>query len=61
MVNEILPVYEPGLAEIVEETRDKNLFFSTNIEDEIDNADIIFMAVNTPTKTEGGELAWQQI
>lgn len=48
-----LPVYEPGLAEIVEETRNKNLFFSTNIKDEIDNADIIFMAVNTPTKTEG--------
>ena len=48
-----LPVYEPGLAEIVDVTRNKNLFFSTDIESEIDRADMIFMAVNTPTKTKG--------
>ena len=48
-----LPVYEPGLAEIVDVTRNKNLFFSTDIKSEIDRADMIFMAVNTPTKTQG--------
>mgnify|MGYP006127584099 CR=1 FL=1 len=48
-----LPVYEPGLGEIVRKTRNKNLFFSTNIKKEIENAEMIFMAVNTPTKTQG--------
>ena len=48
-----LPVYEPGLAEIIEEVRDKNLFFSTDIKNTIDQAEMIFMAVNTPTKIEG--------
>ena len=48
-----LPVYEPGLAEIVEKVREKNLFFSTDINKAIDEAQMIFMAVNTPTKTEG--------
>jgi len=48
-----LPVYEPGLAEIVEKTRDKNLFFSTNIDEAIDEAEMIFISVNTPTKTYG--------
>ena len=48
-----LPVYEPGLAEIVEKVRKKNLFFSTDIDKAIDSAEMIFMAVNTPTKTEG--------
>ena len=48
-----LPVYEPGLAEIVEETRGKNLFFSTEIDKAIINSEMIFMAVNTPTKTYG--------
>lgn len=48
-----LPVYEPGLAEIVEKVREKNLFFSTDIDKAIDSAEMIFMAVNTPTKTEG--------
>ena len=48
-----LPVYEPGLSEIVNKVRDKNLFFSKDIDDAIDNAEMIFMAVNTPTKTEG--------
>ncbi|WP_335964305.1 UDP-glucose 6-dehydrogenase [Galbibacter sp. PAP.153] len=48
-----LPVYEPGLKEIVAETRGKNLFFSTQIDKAIDEADMIFISVNTPTKTYG--------
>uniref|UniRef100_H2Y7C4 UDP-glucose 6-dehydrogenase n=1 Tax=Ciona savignyi TaxID=51511 RepID=H2Y7C4_CIOSA len=48
-----LPIYEPGLQEIVEERRGKNLFFSTNIDDAIISADLIFISVNTPTKTYG--------
>ena len=48
-----LPVYEPGLAELVNEARGKNLFFSTEIERAIDEAEMIFIAVNTPTKTHG--------
>ena len=47
-----LPVYEPGLAEIVKNVRGRNLFFSDDIAQNIDKADMIFMAVNTPTKTE---------
>ena len=48
-----LPIYEPGLAEIVEDTRDKNLFFSTEIDKAIDESEMIFISVNTPTKTYG--------
>ena len=48
-----LPIYEPGLDQIVKESRGKNLFFSTNIEEAIVEADIIFISVNTPTKTYG--------
>lgn len=48
-----LPVYEPGLKEIVQATRGKNLFFSTDIEGCIRKCDIIFVGVNTPTKTYG--------
>jgi UDPglucose 6-dehydrogenase len=48
-----LPIYEPGLAEIVSEAIGKNLFFSTDIDNHIDKADIIFVSVNTPTKTFG--------
>jgi len=48
-----LPVYEPGLKEIIDEVRGKNLFFSTNIDQAIDESEIIFIAVNTPTKTSG--------
>ena len=48
-----LPVYEPGLAEIVKEVRGKNLFFSDDIAGNIEKSEMIFMAVNTPTKTEG--------
>jgi UDPglucose 6-dehydrogenase len=48
-----LPVYEPGLAEVVKEARGRNLFFSEDISGNIEKAEMIFMAVNTPTKTEG--------
>ncbi|WP_299109771.1 nucleotide sugar dehydrogenase [uncultured Winogradskyella sp.] len=48
-----LPIYEPGLAEIVEETRGKNLFFSTDIDETIRESEMIFISVNTPTKTYG--------
>jgi UDPglucose 6-dehydrogenase len=48
-----LPVYEPGLDEVVAKARGKNLFFSTDIDKEIETSDIIFIAVNTPTKTYG--------
>ena len=50
---EELPVYEPGLAEVVKEARGRNLFFSNDIAGNIEKAEMIFMAVNTPTKTEG--------
>ncbi|HVN94910.1 MAG TPA: nucleotide sugar dehydrogenase [Syntrophorhabdaceae bacterium] len=48
-----LPVYEPGLDEIVQATRGKNLFFDTDIEKGIRESELIFVAVNTPTKTFG--------
>lgn len=48
-----LPIYEPGLDELVKKARDKNLFFSTEIDRNIRQADIIFVSVNTPTKTFG--------
>lgn len=48
-----LPIYEPGLKEIIKKTRNKNLFFSKDIDNAIINSDIIFIAVNTPTLKEG--------
>ena len=48
-----LPVFEPGLKKLISKTRNKNLFFSNKIEKSIQEAEIIFMAVNTPTKTYG--------
>ncbi len=48
-----LPVYEPGLDQVVGEARGRNLFFSTEVDKAIDEAEMIFMAVNTPTKTFG--------
>ncbi len=48
-----LPVYEPGLLEIVKEVRGRNLFFSTDVDAAIDEAGMIFISVNTPTKTYG--------
>jgi UDPglucose 6-dehydrogenase len=51
---ENLPVYEPGLDAIVAEARGRNLFFSTEVDKAIDRAEMIFISVNTPTKTYGG-------
>jgi UDPglucose 6-dehydrogenase len=51
--SEDLPVYEPGLDKIVKKTRGKNLFFAKDIENQIKENDIIFVSVNTPTKTYG--------
>ena len=48
-----LPIFEPGLDEIVSAVRGKNLFFRTDVDEQIDGADIIFVSVNTPTKTFG--------
>ena len=48
-----LPVYEPGLTNVVKKARGRNLFFSDDISGNIEKAEMIFMAVNTPTKTEG--------
>ena len=48
-----IPIYEPGLSEIVAETRGRNLFFSTDINKAIDEAEMVFISVNTPTKTYG--------
>ena len=48
-----LPIYEPGLQDIVQQVRGKNLFFSTNVDTAILEADLIFISVNTPTKTFG--------
>ena len=50
---ENLPVYEPGLPEVVKVARNRNLFFSNDIARNIEKSEMIFMAVNTPTKTEG--------
>ena len=50
---ENLPVYEPGLSDVVKEVRGRNLFFSTDIKGSIEKSEMIFMAVNTPTKTQG--------
>ncbi|OXA92170.1 UDP-glucose 6-dehydrogenase [Flavobacterium hercynium] len=48
-----IPIYEPGLSEVVAEARGRNLFFSTEVEKAIDEAQVIFISVNTPTKTYG--------
>lgn len=49
----LLPVYEPGLDAVVAEARGRNLFFSTDVDKAIDEAEMIFISVNTPTKTYG--------
>ncbi|MCJ7658646.1 MAG: nucleotide sugar dehydrogenase [Anaerolineales bacterium] len=51
--SEDLPIYEPGLKEVVLSVRGRNLFFSTDINKHISQADIIFLSVNTPTKDFG--------
>ena len=48
-----LPVFEPGLSEVISQARGRNLFFSNNIDEAIDKSEMIFIAVNTPTKTYG--------
>lgn len=48
-----LPIYEPGLDAVVKEARGRNLFFSTEVDRAIDEAEMIFISVNTPTKTYG--------
>lgn len=48
-----LPIYEPGLDDVVKKCRNVNLFFSTDVETAIREADLIFISVNTPTKTFG--------
>lgn len=51
--SDTLPIYEPGLDEVVKQRRGKNLFFSTDVKACIQKSDIIFVSVNTPTKTYG--------
>jgi len=51
--SDALPIYEPGLDEVVKTARGRNLFFNTDVEKGIQEADIIFVSVNTPTKTFG--------
>lgn len=48
-----LPVFEPGLSDVIKKVRNKNLFFSTNIKQAIQTSEMIFLAVNTPTKKKG--------
>ncbi|KAI3851754.1 hypothetical protein MKW92_050876 [Papaver armeniacum] len=48
-----LPIFEPGLDEVVKSCRNTNLFFSLDVESHIADSDIIFVSVNTPTKTRG--------
>ena len=62
-----LPIYEPGLAEIVKRCRGKNLHFSNLLEEKIKNADMVFISVNTPTKSKGvgagkaSDLKWVEV
>ena len=51
--NFALPIYEPGLEEVVRKARGRNLFFSTDVDKGIEEADLIFVSVNTPTKKTG--------
>ncbi|KAF9045446.1 UDP-glucose/GDP-mannose dehydrogenase [Panaeolus papilionaceus] len=48
-----LPIYEPGLVDVVKQARGRNLFFSTDVDKAIEEADLIFVSVNTPTKKSG--------
>jgi UDPglucose 6-dehydrogenase len=64
---DLLPVYEPGLDKIVAEARGRNLFFSTDVNKAIQEADMVFISVNTPTKTYGegkgqaADLKWVEL
>lgn len=51
--SDALPIYEPGLPEVVAACRGRNLFFSTDTHKHVGEADIVFVSVNTPTKTRG--------
>ena len=59
-----LPIFEPGLDQIISRTRGRNLFFSSEMEKAISDSDMIFISVNTPTKTKGlgagqaSDLSW---
>ncbi len=48
-----LPIYEPGLTKLIKKCRGYNLNFSTSVEEKISQADMVFISVNTPTKTKG--------
>ena len=48
-----LPIYEPGLVDVVRQARGRNLFFSNEVDKGIEEADLIFVSVNTPTKKSG--------
>ena len=56
--SDTLPIYEPGLDAIVKAARGRNLFFSTDVDRAIDRADVIFVSVNTPTKSYGMGAGW---
>ncbi|MGY6521252.1 MAG: UDP-glucose 6-dehydrogenase [Mongoliitalea sp.] len=64
---DLLPVYEPGLDKVVAEARGRNLFFSTDVNKAIEEADMVFISVNTPTKTYGegkgqaADLKWVEL
>jgi UDPglucose 6-dehydrogenase len=51
--SDVLPIYEPGLHDVVAEARGRNLHFTTDVSGSIEKADIVFISVNTPTKTYG--------
>jgi len=51
--SDTLPIFEPGLDEVVKACRGRNLFFSTDTTTHVGGADIVFVSVNTPTKTRG--------
>ena len=48
-----LPVFEPGLPEVISKCRNKNLFFTTELKKNLASSDMVFISVNTPTKTRG--------
>ena len=52
-----LPIFEPGLLDVVKQARGRNLVFSTEIDENIKKADIIFVSVNTPIMATAGSLA----
>ena len=51
--SDVLPIYEPGLEDIVKSVRGRNLFFSTDVALHVRESDVVFVSVNTPTKTKG--------